>query len=113
MHPGLALGLEPEKDEGSAWSEPIRLPTGDFGLWLNAEGAHQITVELADEKFRPLPDFSGEKAGRTQAERGLDCRVDWPAQSLASVQGKTVRLRFHLRKANSVSPRLFAVYLRE
>lgn len=108
-----ALGLEPEKDEGSAWSEPIRLPTGDFGIWLNAESAHQITIEFADEQFRLLPDFSGEKAGRTQKERGLDCRVDWPAQSLASVQGQAVRLKLNFRKSGAANPRLFAVYLRE
>ncbi len=108
-----AIGLEPERDTGSAWSVPVRLPDKDCTFWLNADAANQLTVELADEQFRPLPGFSGSEAGRTEQEGGFDCPVGWPTKSLAALHGKTVRMQIHFRKQGTASPRLFAVYLRE
>lgn len=108
-----ALGLDPEREEGSVWSAPVRLPSGEFTLWLNADSAKQLRVELADEQFRPLPEFSGPNAGGTEKDGGFDCPVAWPSKSLGSLHGKAVRMRIHFRKEGAVSPRLFAVYLRE
>jgi hypothetical protein len=108
-----ALGLVPDGAEGAAWSTPVQLPAREFSLWLNAEGARGITVELADEQFRPLPEFSGENAGRAEREGGLDCQVTWPSKSMASLRGKVIRLRINLHKQGPATPRLFAIYLRE
>jgi hypothetical protein len=108
-----ALGLAPGSDEGTVWSEPIRFPDAAAQLRLNADAADQMSVELADERFVPLPEFSGPKAGAARAKAGLDCPVTWPAGSLEAARGKIVRLRLQLRRTSQAAPRLFAVYLAE
>lgn len=106
-----ALGLIPRASEGSVWSAPITLPRGEWTLSLNAEGAQGIRVEIADERFRPIPEYSGEGMGTSAYERGLDCPVTFSKATLANLASRTVRLRFHLRKQGQAEPRLYAIYL--
>jgi hypothetical protein len=79
---------------------------------LNADHADRMSVEISDVNFQLLPDYSGERRGKSSQESGLDCAVAWPAGSLAALGGKTVRFRIHLNKEAGADPRLFAVYLR-
>jgi hypothetical protein len=104
-----ALGLFPNRDEGFVWSAPVAAPA--LGLTLNAEGARGMSVELADEQFRPLPGFSGDQAGRPVAEGGLDIPVQWPTGGPSCLRSRSVRLKLTLRKGNGPAPRLFAVNL--
>jgi len=106
-----ALGLFPDKHEGSVWSAPVILPEGGCALLLNADGADGMGVEIADERFNLLPDFSGDNSGRATEASGFDCPVRWPQGSLAAVGGRPVRLRIHLNKVGDATPRLYAVYL--
>lgn len=105
-----ALGLFPGKTEGTVWSLPIRLPDGGCALFLNAEAAAGIRVEVASERFEPLPGWSGDQRGRAAGSGGLDVPVQWGGRSLAELRG-TVRLRFHFHGGEGPSPRLYAAYL--
>jgi hypothetical protein len=106
-----ALGLWPGKTQGAVWSAPITLPPGGCDVVLNADGASAMQVEISDERFTLLPEYSGQASGTAKAAGGLDCPVAWPTGKLTSLGGKTVRLRIHLRKSEGAEPRLYAVYL--
>jgi hypothetical protein len=106
-----ALGLYPRASEGAVWSAPVLLAQAECQLSLNADGVRGMRVEVADERFRLLPDYSGENAGTSVSPAGLDCPVTFPKASLAALAGKSVRLRVHLKKGPQLEPRLYAVYL--
>jgi hypothetical protein len=106
-----ALGLFPDQAEGSVWSCPVRLPERGCQVLLNAEDAHAMRVEVSGERFALLPAYSGEECGQAQ-ESGFEAVVNWPAGSLAALEGQTVRFRFHLARSRSAEPRLYAVYLK-
>jgi len=106
-----ALGLYPHATEGAVWSAPLTLGRAGGKLTLNAEGADGMRVEIADQNFRLMPEFSGENAGVASVARGLDCAVAWPKASLDSLVGRKVRLLIHLKKGGQAEPRLFAAYL--
>ena len=106
-----ALGLFPDKEQGSVWSAPITVPRVGCALTLNADAAASMRVELSDERFKLLPEYSGSNSGTT-TDDGLDCPVSWPRGSLAALGGQRVRLRVHLTKVGETPPTLYAVYLR-
>ena len=105
-----ALGLNPGVETGTICSAPITLPTG-CTISLNAEGAAGMRVELTDERFALLPQFSGTNAGKVSAAQGLKCPVVWSGGALEQLRGKAVRIRVMLTKSEAISPRLFAVYV--
>jgi hypothetical protein len=70
-----------------------------------------MSVELSDEKFRLLPEYSGANAGTCRDEDGLDCAVQWRDADLSALAGQRVRLRIHLRAGEYSTPRLYAAYL--
>ena len=104
-----ALGLNPDSKEGSVWSAPVTV-TENCAVSLNVDGATGMRVEISDERFHLLPEFSGTNAGQVLAAQGLNCAVAWPGRSLAPLRGQTVRFRVTLARSASVDPRLFAVY---
>ncbi len=108
-----ALGLYPNKPEGEVWSTTVRLPLEGCQVALNADAARSMRVEIADERFRPLPEFSGPNSGTATDGGGLESLVNWPGGDLSSLGGREVRLRVHLKRKDGSEPRLFAVYLRE
>merc|ERR1711964_152439 len=67
-----ALGLFQSKDEGSVRSAPVTLPKGGCEVILNADGADGMRVEVADERFQLIPEFSGERSGVASDADGLD-----------------------------------------
>jgi len=107
-----ALGLFPHMEEGSVWSATVRLPERDFGIYLNADAADNMRVEIADESFGLFEGYSGTESGITTEKCGLDCMVAWPCGSLSAFRGKTVRFRIHLNRIDGSEPRLYAVYLK-
>jgi len=112
-----AVGLYPDdsryfQPHGSVWSAPVQLPESGGKVVLNADHADRMSVEISDENFKLLPDYSSDRRGKSSEQSGLDCAVSWPAGSLAALGGKTVRFRIQMNKEGSANPRLFAVYLR-
>ncbi len=107
-----ALGLYPDTSEGSVWSATIQLPSRSCEVWLNADAANGIRVEIADEQFNLLPNYSGPNSGAAAKDSGLDCQVRWSKGDLGSLSGKAIRLRLHLKKQDASTPRLYAAYFR-
>ena len=109
-----ALGLFPDHDEGSVWTQPLTIPTGVVVLALNAEGAAAMRVEVADERFSLRAELSGANAGTPAVGDGLDHEVRWPDRSLSDLAGETVRFRVLVNRAEAApEPRLYAAYLRD
>jgi hypothetical protein len=108
-----ALGLYPNRSKGEVWSTTVRLPRKGCRIVLNADAPRSMRVEIADQRFRLLPEFSGSNSGTVDDDGGLDCPVKWPAGGLSSLGGKEVRLRIHLERKEDSDPRLYAVYLRD
>jgi hypothetical protein len=106
-----ALALNADQSAGSVWTAPVILPAGGCRVLLNAEGASGMRVEVADERFVPLPGFSAEQSGHTLETGGLDCTVVWPGGDLSSLAGRPVRLRVLLERSASAEPRLYAINL--
>ena len=63
-------------DEGSVWSAPVTLPRPGCPVSLNAEGADDMRVEIADERFRLLP----RAPAATPAVRPLQTGLDAPSR---------------------------------
>ena len=108
--PRTPAGVAP--DSGFVWSTAVTLPADGCKVVLNADHASQMNVEISDEKFGLLPDYSGTKAGKSATAGGLDCAVAWSQQDLRALAGKTVRFKVNLTRAADAEPRLFAIYLR-
>ena len=108
-----SLGLYPNRPDGEVWSTRVRLPREGCQVALNADAAGSMRVEIADERFVPLPEFSGAKSGTVDGGGGLECPVKWPAGDLSSLGGKKVRLRILMERKENSEPRLYAVYLRD
>jgi hypothetical protein len=106
-----ALGLYPRATEGTVWTAPMTLDKTGCKVTLNADGVRGMSVEIADERFGLLPEYSGDNAGMVAAKDGLDCPVNWPKASLNALVGKTVRLRVHLKKGEHAEPRFYAAYV--
>ncbi len=106
-----ALGLNPDASEGTVCTDSMVL-SADGQVVLNADGTDGIRVEIVDERFTPLPAFSGDRAGRAVGSGGFDCAVVWPGGSVAALAGQTVRLRLRLTRGAHAEPRLFAIYVK-
>ena len=107
-----ALGLVPGKNEGSFWTAPVTLPEGGCELFLNADAVTGVRVEIANERFNLLPEYSGDRAGAVTGSDGLDCPVAWTGGTLDALAGKTVRLHVRVKREGTAEPRVYALYLR-
>jgi hypothetical protein len=107
-----ALGLYPNRSDGEVWSTVVRLPQAGCQMILNADAAGSMRVEIADERFRPLPGFCGSDCGTTEATDGLECPVTWRGGGLTTLGGRRIRLRIRMERQEDREPRLYGVYLR-
>jgi hypothetical protein len=107
-----ALAINPDQSSGTVWTAPFVVPAGGFSLALNADGAAAMQVELGDEAFTLLPEFSGEQAGRCSDAGGFDCAVSWPGGATAALAGRRVRARVRMTRDTGAEPRLYAMSLR-
>ena len=105
-----ALGLYPAQAEGWVWTAPVALPDG-AGLSLNADHAAQMRVEVSDERFNLLPEYSGAQSGTPSVNDPLNGAVTWPDADLSALRGSPVRFRVHLRRDGGREPRLYALYV--
>ena len=108
-----ALGLVPDVSDGWVWSAPVELPEDGCQLSINSDHADRMRVEVSDDRFKLLPEYSGERSGIAKREVGIESRVAWGDGSLSDLGGRTVRFRIHLlRRDVNEEPRLYAAYLR-
>jgi hypothetical protein len=112
-----ALGLYPSKVDkpvmsGSVWSAPVKLPAEGCEIYLNADHADLLSVEISDAKFKLLADYAGEQSGASESANGLDCAVKFSQGTLAGLGGQTVRFKINFTRDGDRDPRLFAVTLR-
>jgi len=108
-----ALGLFPKRDEGWVCTAPFPAPRNGLAASLNADGVSAMSVELADDWFHLIPEFSGTNAAKLKEDSGLDVPVNWQTGRLAGLAGKSVRLKITLKKRGTVDPRLFAIHVAE
>jgi hypothetical protein len=106
------LGLDPGAERGVLGSTAVPVPAGGAEIVLNADAAAGMRVELLDERYVPLPGFSGASSGRPGAAGGLDCPVSWPQGDVATLAGRKVRVLVHLEKTAAGEPRVYAVTVR-
>ena len=107
-----ALGLFPDESEGWVWSAPVTLPQGGCHVSLNADRAQQMRVEVSDDRFNLLPEYSDGQSGVPEAGDGLDSTVSWPGGNLAALGGRAIRFRTHLNRGDGGEPRLYAINVR-
>lgn len=107
-----AFGLDPNTETGSITSSVIELTREDAQLTLNAEGTQAIRVDLLDEHFQPIPNYSGDNAGVVQGTGGLSCEVKWPNVPLDAINRQRVRIQVQLTRQTGTSPQLFAMNLK-
>jgi hypothetical protein len=106
------LGLFPDEAEGSVWTAPFTVPDGGCTVTLNVDGAHQTTVEVADDRFNLHSQIGAASPAAISVGGGFDCPVSWPGASLAPLAGQKVRLKITLRRDGAGEPRLYAANLR-
>ena len=107
-----ALGLFPEEDLGHVWSELIHIRNDKIEISLNIDDAKNISVELSDEQFNLLPEYSGANRGFCLDSKGLECKVIWPKGDLQSFGSRPLRLRVNFKRIDGNNPLLYAVYLK-
>ena len=103
-----ALGLNPGVDTGTLGSAPMTVPEGGCELRLNADGVAGLSVDLLDEKFQPIPGFTG---GQAAGPDGLDCPVEWKGHAMSELAGQRVRVHVRLQRLPENPPCLYALYL--
>ena len=91
----LAANGEP----GTITTKPFEL-TGDQ-LQVNVEG-DQFLVEVLNQEGSPIPGFSAQDASKYERVDELRLMPGWK-NSLSTLKGQVVRLRFHLRNASLFS----------
>lgn len=93
------VSLDAGPEEGSVLTKPLILEGKD--LYVNLEApAGEVRAEIVDAASqKPLPGFSLRESSAVRGDR-LDGQISWGNSNLASLAGKTVRLRFSLRNAS-------------
>ena len=100
-----ALALNPGANEGAICSAPVAIPAG-CELRINADGVAGLSVDLLDERFNPIPGFTG---GAVAGPDGLDCPVRWEGRGLAELAGRSVRARVGLKRVGEAQPQVYAL----
>ena len=96
--------LDSGYDGGQVTTKPF-LFTGS-ALKLNAKANYgQVAVEVLDEKRAPVPGYTRDLCEPMHAD-SLEHPIRWKDAALSSLQGKPVRLRFHLNNARLYSYRI-------
>ena len=90
------VSLEANDQSGAMLTKPI-VVTGDH-LHVNAASHGHLISEVTDDTGAALPSYTSLPMVKDRTDAAL--RFDRP---LAALQGNTVRLRFHLKRANLFS----------
>ncbi len=84
---------------GVMTTKPIRCPGGDLALNYSTSAAGQACVEVLDVRGQVIPGFSREECVPMIGDE-IEGTVRWKEKTPASLNGQTIRLRFHLQDAD-------------
>jgi hypothetical protein len=89
--------MDAGEEEGTLVTKPLRVD--EERLFVNADASHgALRVEIMDESGAPVNGFR--KADALALDRdAIHSPVEWRGSNLGSLRGKTVRLKFYLRRA--------------
>ena len=93
-------------------SAPIDLGRRPAQVFLNVDGLSeyaQVTVEVLDERFRPVAGYSSGDC--LPLESGLRQPVAWRSRRLVDGTGGSIRLRLNYTGIRPEDPRLYAIYV--
>jgi hypothetical protein len=95
-------------------SGPIRLEGESARVYLNATGLTDegnLTLEILDERFRPVPGYTAADFVSIKAKSGLRVPVAWREKSQLPADAGPIRVRINWTGDHPESTRLFAVYV--
>ena len=104
----------PEAKEVHCISSPFASLRDGARVYVNATGlsdSGQLTVELLDEQFRPLPGYAAADFVPFEAKSGLRLPVVWRGAKALEKASKPVRIRVNWTGSDPEKTRLFAVYI--
>ena len=93
-------------------SAPIDLGSRPAQLSLNVDGLSeyaQVTVEILDERFRPVSGYSHRECLPLQS--GVRQQVAWDNRELVEAAGGSIRIRVNYTGIRPEDPRLYAIYV--
>jgi hypothetical protein len=94
-------------------SSPIHLDRAGRRVFVNADGLSDATflkVEVLDERFRPIADFSGRDVAVLKTS-GLRQPVAWPRRESLEHFAHPVRLRVNFAGTRLDGAKVFAIYV--
>jgi hypothetical protein len=109
---GTGLGSELEQKPHFI-SAPIDLIGAGQRVFVNADGLDadsQLTLEILDEQFRPLPGFTGENAVAV-TEPGFRQPAQWRGKTVLESSDRPIRVRVNFEGNRPEDVRVFAVYV--
>jgi hypothetical protein len=93
------IGLAASESPGVVTTKPFKLAGTKLLINLNARGG-ELKIEILDGSGQPIAGYSGPDAATAKNIDELHWSPQWRGSSdLSALQGKTVRLKFYLRKA--------------
>lgn len=95
-------------------SSPIALQSPDARVCINATGlsdAGQLSLEILDEQFRPLPGYSATDFVPLQAKSGLRLPVAWRGKETLEKITHAIRIRVNWSGKDMETTKLYAVYV--
>ncbi|MDZ4289018.1 MAG: hypothetical protein U0984_13710 [Prosthecobacter sp.] len=83
-------------------------------IYLNVTGlseASQVTVEILDEQFRPLPGYAAADFVPIQGKSGLRLPVAWRGKETLEKLAAPIRVRFNWNGTDPEAIKLYAIYI--
>jgi hypothetical protein len=102
------------QEEVHCISSPMVNEVGGSRVCINVTGmspSGQLTVELLDEQFRPIPGFSASDFVSLTGKSGLHLPVVWRGAETLPKFERPIRIRVNWSGVDQETVRLFAVYL--
>jgi hypothetical protein len=91
--------LQAADEPGTLVTKPFVLEGKDIAINAAARSGEMV-IEILDAAGQPIPGFTRADAEPLDGKDGLRLRPRWSSRSPASLEGRTVRLRFTLKNAS-------------
>jgi hypothetical protein len=92
------IGLAASDSPGVVTTKPFRLDGTRLLVNLAARGG-EVRIELLDESSQPIASYSGQDSAVAKDIDNLRWSPRWPGGGLDSLNGKIVRIKFHMQNA--------------